>query len=230
MKAEIVSLTGEKTGDIELVDAVFGVALDDVRKDLLHRAVRYQLAKRRRGTRKTQERTEVSRTTAKFGRQKGGGRARHGSRKANIFVGGGVAHGPRVRSHAHDLPKKVRRLALAHALSARAAGEAVTVIDAAALDAPKTAAVRKALESFGARKALIVDVAFDANFRLAARNLDDVALLPVDGLNVYDILRRDRLVLTKAAVEAIQTRFAEWGVDAPASVARRAARLAEEAA
>ncbi len=208
MQAEVLTLSGDKAGAIELEDAVFGIAPDDIRRDILHRMVRYQLAKRRAGTHRTQERGEVSRTTAKFGRQKGGGRARHGSRKANIFVGGSVAHGPRPRDYSHDLPKRIRRLALAHALSARAGGEALIVLDDAVLDAPKTATLKGALDKLGVKNALIIAGAeVDANFAKAARNLKDVDVLPAQGLNVYDVLRRDTLVLTKAAVEAVHTRL-----------------------
>lgn len=209
MKHKVVTLAGEDAGEIDLADAVFGVAPDKIRKDILHRMVRYQLAKRRRGTHKTQERGEVSRTTAKLGRQKGGGRARHGSRKANIFVGGGVAHGPRPRSYAHDLPKRVRRMALAHALSARAAADALIVVEDVALEAPKTAALRAALAALGANDALVIGGAeLDRNFALAARNLASVDALPAAGLNVYDVLRHKTLVMTRAAVEAAQARVA----------------------
>lgn len=213
MKRKVVTLAGEAAGEIELDDAVFGVAPDQIRKDILHRMVRYQLAKRRAGTHKTKERGEVARTTAKLGRQKGGGRARHGSRKANIFVGGGVAHGPRPRSYAHGLPKRVRRLALSHALSARVGAEAFIVLEDAALESPKTGALKKALAGLGASDALIIGgPEVDANFALAARNLTDVDVLPAAGLNVYDVLRRKTLVMTRAAVDAVHARFA----DAPA--------------
>ncbi len=209
MKHKVVTLAGEDAGEIDLDDAVFGVAPDQIRKDILHRMVRYQLAKRRRGTHKTQERGEVSRTTAKLGRQKGGGRARHGSRKANIFVGGGVAHGPRPRSYAHDLPKRVRRMALAHALSARMGAEALIVVDDVTLESPKTAPLRTALMALGANNALIIGGAeLDRNFTLAARNLAGVDVLPSAGLNVYDVLRHKTLVMTRAAVEAAQARVA----------------------
>ena len=142
MELAVKTLAGKAAGKITLDDAIFGI--EDIRKDLLHRTVRWQLAKRQAGTHKTQTRSEVSVTTKKFIRQKGSGGARHGSRNAPIFVGGGVAHGPRVRSHAHDLPKKVRKLALAHALSSKVVAQSIMVIDAATLKEAKTKAFRPA--------------------------------------------------------------------------------------
>lgn len=208
MKSKVVTWAGKAAGDIELDDDVFGIAQDALRKDILHRMVRYQLAKRRAGTHKVQERGEVSRTGKKFGRQKGGGGARHGSRRANIFVGGSVAHGPRPRSYAHDLPKKVRRLALAHALSSRAGAAKLIVVSDEALDSPKTSAFGAQLKALGVSDALIIGGAeLDKNLVLAARNLAKVDALPVQGLNVYDVLKRDTLVMTQSAVEAVQARF-----------------------
>ncbi len=208
MKAKVVTWAGKAKGNIDLDDDVFGIALDDLRKDLLHRMVRYQLAKRRAGTHKVKERGEVARTGKKFGRQKGGGGARHGSRRANIFVGGGVSHGPRPRSYAHDLPKKVRRLALAHALSSRAGAERLVILDDDALETPKTADLRKALSGLKISDALVITGAeVNENLRLAGRNLDKIDVLPVQGLNVYDVLRHDTLVLTRTAVDAVHARF-----------------------
>jgi len=206
MQIEIRTLDGKSAGKAELDDAIFGIA--DIRADLLHRTVRWQLARRQAGTHKTQTRSEVSVTTKKSIRQKGSGGARHGSRNAPIFVGGGVAHGPRVRSHAHGLPKKVRKLALAHALSSKAKDNAVIVLDAAELDTPKTKALSEQLAGLGIENALVIDgVAVNENFARAARNIPNLDVLPVQGLNVYDILRRHTLVVTKAGLEGIKARF-----------------------
>lgn len=208
MKTDIFSLSAKKSGSVELDDAVFGIALADIRRDVLARMVRYQLAKRRAGTHKTQERGEVSRTKAKFGRQKGGGRARHGSRRANIFVGGSVAHGPRVRDHSFDLPKKVRRMALIHALSAKAAAGELIVLDKAEMKAPKTAELAKSLKALDVSNALVVAGAeVDLNFAKAAANIEQLDVLPVQGINVYDVLRRHKLVLTKDAVDSLHARL-----------------------
>lgn len=208
MKAKVVTWAGADAGEIDLDDDVFGIALDNLRKDILHRMVRYQLAKRRAGTHKVKERGEVSRTGKKFGRQKGGGGARHGSRRANIFVGGGVAHGPRPRSYAHDLPKKVRRMALAHALSSRAGAGRLIVVTDDAPETAKTAAFARNLSGLGVKDALVIGGQDLPNtLVLAARNLGAVDVLPVQGLNVYDVLKRDALILTTAAVDAIHQRF-----------------------
>lgn len=206
MQIEIRTLDGKSAGKAELDDAIFGIS--DIRADLLHRTVRWQLARRQAGTHKTQTRSEVSVTTKKSIRQKGSGGARHGSRNAPIFVGGGVAHGPRVRSHAHGLPKKVRKLALAHALSSKAKDNAVIVLDAAELDTPKTKALSEQLAGLGIENALVIDgVAVNENFARAARNIPNLDVLPVQGLNVYDVLRRRTLVVTKAGLEGIKARF-----------------------
>ncbi|MGF1463172.1 MAG: 50S ribosomal protein L4 [Maricaulaceae bacterium] len=207
MKLEIKTLSAESAGEIELADAVFG--LEDIRKDLLHRMVRWQLARRQRGTRRTKTRGEIARTKQKMYRQKGTGNARHGNRAAPQFVGGGRAHGPQVRSHDHDLPKKVRALALRHALSAKALSQDLVVIDQAVLDAPKTKALRVAFEALGLNNALIIGGAeIDGNFALAARNFPEIDVLPIQGANVYDILRRSKLVLTREAAENLQERLA----------------------
>jgi large subunit ribosomal protein L4 len=168
----------------------------------------YQLAKRQAGTHKTKARGEIRRTGAKFGRQKGGGRARHGSRRSGIFVGGAKAFGPRVRSHAIDLPKKIRALALRHALSAKAGSGELIVLDKAESKAAKAKDLRTAFDKLGLDNALIIDGAeVNQNFALAARNLSNIDVLPIQGINVYDILKRHKLVLTKAAVEALEARY-----------------------
>ena len=208
MKVDVIKLDASKAGQIELPDAVFGI--ETIRPDILQRCVVWQLAKRRAGTHKVQTRNENSRTGKKMYKQKGTGGARHGSRRAPQFVGGSRAFGPVVRSHEIDLPKKVRKLALRHALSSKALSGDLVVLDSAQLDAPKTAALKATLEKLGLTNALfIAGPEVDANFGLAARNLTHVDVLPNAGLNVYDVLRRQKLVLTRAAVEAIQARFAE---------------------
>lgn len=206
MDVSVKTLDGKAAGKLALDDAIFG--LEDIRSDILHRAVRWQLAKRQAGTHKTQSRSEVSVTTKKFIRQKGSGGARHGSRNAPIFVGGGVAHGPRVRSHGHGLPKAIRKLALANALSSKAKDGAIIVLDDAKLDAPKTKDLRGKLAGLGIENALIIGgISVDDNFAKAARNIPNVDVLPVIGLNVYDVMRRKTLVLTKDAVDGISQRF-----------------------
>ena len=205
MKTDVQTLEAKKAGTVELADSIFGL---EPRQDILHRMVTWQLAKRQAGTHKTQTRAEVSRTGAKLGNQKGGGRARHGSRRSGIFVGGGKAFGPVVRSHAIDLPKKMRALALKHALSAKSQAGELVVLDAATAEAPKTKALAEAFRKLGFDNALIVDGAeLNENFALAARNIVGIDVLPVQGINVYDILRRQKLVLTKAAVAALEARF-----------------------
>jgi len=209
MKLDVLKLDGSKAGSVELDDAIFGVA---PRADILHRVVRYQLAKRRAGTHDTQNRGEVSRTHSKFGKQKGSGGARHGSRNAPIFRGGGVAHGPHPRSHAHSLNKKVRALGMKMALSAKAAEGSLIILDQAALDAPKTKVLLENLGKLGLTNALVIGGAqVDTNFQLAARNVPNVDVLPAAGLNVYDVLRRHKLVLSREAIEAISARFASKG-------------------
>jgi large subunit ribosomal protein L4 len=207
MKLSVTKLDGKAAGDIELNDDVFGIK--EIRADLLQRCVVYQLAKRRAGTHKVQTRNENSRTGKKMYRQKGTGGARHGSRRAPQFVGGSRAFGPVVRSHAIDLPKKVRALALKHALSAKALSGDLVILDAATLKDPKTAALRITLGKLGWTKALIIAGAeVEKNFGLAARNIPHIDVLPNAGLNVYDILRAEKLVLTKDAVDAVHARFA----------------------
>jgi large subunit ribosomal protein L4 len=208
MKIDILALDGKKGGSLDLPDDIFGI--ETIRADILQRCVVWQLAKRRAGTHKIQVRNEVSRTGKKMYRQKGTGGARHGSRRAAQFVGGAKAHGPVVRSHEIGLPKKVRALALRHALSAKAKDGALVVLDQASLEKPRTAALRAQFAGLGIANALIIAGAeVDANFRLAARNIPDIDVLPNAGLNVYDVLRRKTLVLTKSAIEAITVRFSE---------------------
>lgn len=207
MKIDVVKLDAGKAGSVDLDDAIFGI--EEIRADILQRAVKWQLSRRQAGTHKTKERSEISRTKKKMYRQKGTGGARHGARSAPIFVGGGVAHGPRVRSHATDLPKKVRALALKHALSSKVGAKQLIVLDEARLDAPKTKELSAKLEKLGVSNALVIDgETLDENFARAARNLPNFDVLPAQGLNVYDVLRRDTLVLTKAAVEKINERLA----------------------
>jgi large subunit ribosomal protein L4 len=205
MKTKVLTFDNTQAGEIELSDAIFGL---EPRQDLIQRVIVWQLAKRRAGTHKTKTRGEVNRTTKKVYKQKGTGSARHGARSAPLFVGGGKAMAPVVRSHEFDLPKKVRALGLKHALSAKLRDEKLIVVDEAVAKDAKTKALAQRLGKFGAGSTLIVDGAFDAKFSLSARNLANVALLPAAGLNVYDILRRDTLVLTKAAVQAIEERLA----------------------
>ncbi|WP_259780400.1 50S ribosomal protein L4 [Aestuariispira ectoiniformans] len=205
MKAKVITLDNKAAGDIELADEVFGVP---VRKDILARMVNYQLAKRRAGTHKVKNRSEVNATGAKMFRQKGTGRARHGDAKVSQFRGGGRAFGPVVRDHGHSLPKKVRQLALKSALSAKQADGKLIILDDAAVSSPKTAELLSKLTGLGLSNALIVSGnEVDGNFALASRNVVNVDVLPTQGANVYDILRRDTLVLTKAAVEGLEARL-----------------------
>lgn len=205
MKTKVLNLDNKASGEIDLSDAIFGLT---PRADLIQRVVVWQLAKRRAGTHKILTRGEVNRTKKKFGNQKGGGGARHGQRSAPLFTGGAKAMGPVPHSHEFDLPKKVRALGLKHALSVKAQNGSIVVLDEAKVAAVKTGALAKQLAGIGAANALVVDGAFDKNFELSARNLADVSLLPAAGLNVYDIMRSEKLVLTTAAVKAIEERLA----------------------
>jgi len=208
MKLDVVTLDAGSAGSIDLPDDIFGI--EDIRGDILQRVVTWQLAKRRSGNHKIQVRNEVSRTGKKMYKQKGTGGARHGSRRAAQFVGGAKAHGPVVRSHAFDLNKKFRALGLKHALSSKAKAGTLIVLDTVAVDAPKTAALRARFDKLGWKNVLIIaGPEVDGAFKLAARNIPNVDVLPNAGLNVYDILRRQTLVLTRDAVDAIQARFAE---------------------
>ncbi len=205
MQTDVTTLDAKKAGTVDLSDEVFGL---EPREDILHRMVRYQLAKRRAGTRSVQDRSEVSATTAKMYRQKGTGRARHGSRRVNLFRGGGKSFGPKPRSHAIELPKKVRALALRHALSAKVKTDSLIVIDKCELKEPKTRELRDRFAKLGLGSALIIDGdEVQLAFSQAARNLPNIDVLPVQGINVYDILRHEKLVLTKAALEALEARF-----------------------
>ena len=205
MKIDISTLDGGSAGSVELDEAIFGL---EPRPDLLQRCVRWQLAKRQAGTHKTKGRSEIDRTTKKLYKQKGSGNARHGAASAPQFRGGGRAFGPVARSHAHDLPKKVRALALKHALSAKAKDAALIVVDDVRLEEAKTKALKERFGRLGLSSALIIGgVEVDAGFRKAARNIPNVDVLPVQGINVYDILRREKLVLTRAAVDALEARF-----------------------
>jgi large subunit ribosomal protein L4 len=206
MDITVKTLDGGDAGTLALSDDIFGL---DPRTDILHRVVRWQLAKRRAGTHDVKNRAEIWRTGKKLYKQKGTGHARHGSARVAQFRGGGRAFGPVVRSHAHDLPKKVRALGLKHALSTKARNGGLIVIDTASIDAAKTKALKANFAKLGLASALIIDgAAVEVNFGLAARNIPQIDVLPVQGINVYDILRRDTLVLTKAAVDALNARFA----------------------
>ena len=204
MKAKILKLDAAEAGEIELNDSIFGL---EPRVDLIQRVIVWQLAKRRAGTHKVLTRGEINRTKKKLYRQKGTGQARHGARSAPLFVGGAKAMGPVQHSHAFDLPKKVRALGLRHALSEKAKRGALVVIDSAKSESIKTGALAKQFGKLGLDNALVVDGEFDKNFELSARNLAGIGLLPASGLNVYDILHRDKLVLTTAAIKAIEERL-----------------------
>ena len=205
MKVKTTTLDGKAGSDIELNDDIFGV---EARADILHRVVTWQLEKRRGTARAARERSDVARTGKKFGRQKGGGTARHGDRKAPIFIGGGKAHGPRVRDFGHSLNKKIRTLGLKMALSDKAKGGKLIVVDTLELKDAKTKALSGRLTKLDlGRRALFIDGdAVDAGFRQASANLIGVDSLPAIGANVYDILRADSLVLTRAAVEKLEAR------------------------
>ena len=205
MELKVTTLEGKDAGSVQLSDAIFGL---EPRADILHRCVTWQLSRRQAGTHRTKGRSEINRTSKKLYKQKGTGNARHGAASAPQFRGGGRAFGPVVRSHAIDLPKKVRALALKHALSSKAKAEQIIVLDTANLADPKTKALKERLEKLGISSVLFVDGAqVEQNIALAARNLPYVDVLPIQGINVYDILRRDTLVLTKAAVDALEARF-----------------------
>ncbi|MBB6012814.1 50S ribosomal protein L4 [Aquamicrobium lusatiense] len=205
MDIKITTLAGQDAGKVQLSDEIFGL---DPREDILQRVVRWQLAKKQQGTHKAKGRSEIARTGAKMYKQKGTGRARHHSARAPQFRGGGKAHGPVVRSHEHDLPKKVRALGLKHALSAKAKASSIIVVDELKLAEAKTKSLVASLQSLGLTNALVIGGAeLDANFKLAATNIPNIDVLPVQGINVYDILRRGTLVLSKAAVEALEERF-----------------------
>jgi large subunit ribosomal protein L4 len=205
MKFDMTSIDGSSAGSMELSDDVFGL---EPRVDLIARMVRWQLAKRQAGTHKTLGRADIHRTGKKMYKQKGTGGARHGSARVPQFRGGGRAMGPVLRSHAHDLPKKVRALALKHALSAKLRDGGIIVWDKADLAEAKTATLRAEFDKASLKSVLIIDGAeLQTNFANAARNIPHVDVLPVQGINVYDIIRREKLVLTRAAVDALEARF-----------------------
>ncbi|WP_170476941.1 50S ribosomal protein L4 [Ruegeria arenilitoris] len=204
MKLDVIKLDGKKAGNIELDAELFGL---EPRADILHRVVRWQRNNAQAGTHKVKTRSETSYSTKKIYRQKGTGGARHGDRNAPIFRKGGIYKGPTPRSHGHDLPKKFRKLGLRHALSAKAkAGELVVIENAEAEG--KTAALAKQVANLGWKRALVIDGAtVNEGFLKASRNIEGLDILPSMGANVYDILKRDTLVLTKAAVEALEARL-----------------------
>jgi large subunit ribosomal protein L4 len=205
MELKIKNWENSDVGTLEVSDAVFGA---EVRSDILHRVVTWQLAKRRAGTHKVQERSEVNVTKTRFGRQKGGGRARHGSKNANLFRGGGVSHGPRVRSHGFSLPKKIRAMGMRCALSAKAQAGQLIMLDSADAGSAKTKDLKAKLDALGIKSALFVGGAeVNDDLRRATSNLIGIDVLPQQGANVYDILRRENLVMTREAVEHLQERL-----------------------
>jgi len=205
MKLDVKTLDDKTAGSVDLDDKIFGL---EPRADILHRCVRYQLAKRQAGTHSTLGRSDVRGTTKKMVKQKGSGGARHGNKKVNIFRGGAKSFGPTPRSHAHDLTKKFRALGLRHALSAKAKANELLILEDVNADNAKTKGLKAQFEKLGLSKVLIIDGAeVNEQFGRAARNLPEVDVLPIQGINVYDILRREKLVLTKAAVEALEARF-----------------------
>ena len=204
MKLDVIKLDGKAAGSIDLGDDIFGL---EPRVDILHRVVRWQRNNAQAGTHKVKTRRETSYSTKKIYRQKGTGGARHGDRNAPIFRGGGIYKGPTPRSHGHDLPKKVRQMGLKHALSSKVKDGSLVVIDEAQSDG-KTAALAKMVKNLGWKRALIIDgAAVDIGFAKAASNIEGLDILPTMGANVYDILKRDTLVLTKAGVEALEARL-----------------------
>jgi large subunit ribosomal protein L4 len=205
MKIKSLNLDNKAAGDVELNDAIFGL---EPRADLIQRVVIWQLAKRRSGQHKVLTRGEINRTKHRVGKQKGGGVARHGARSAPLFVGGAKAMGPVSHSHEFDLPKKVKALGLRHALSSKAKAGSIVILDEAKSKDVKTGTLAKQFGKMGVGKALVIDAEFDKNFQLSARNLADVNLLPMAGINVYDIMKSGTLVLTKAAITAIEARLA----------------------
>jgi large subunit ribosomal protein L4 len=205
MDMKITTLEGKEAGSVSLSDEIFGL---EPRADIIQRCVNWQLARRQRGTHKTKDRSEIWRTGKKMYGQKGTGGARHGSARVPQFRGGGRAFGPVVRSHAIDLPKKVRALALKHALSSKAKAGAIVVMDKASLTEAKTKSLIAQFGKLSLANALIIDGAeLDANFAISARNIPNIDVLPIQGINVYDIMRRKTLVLTRAAVDALEARF-----------------------
>ena len=205
MKADAIKLDGKKAGSVDLDDAIFGL---EPRSDILHRVVRWQRNKAQAGTHKVKTRSEVKYSTKKIYRQKGTGGARHGARSAPIFRGGGIYKGPTPRSHGHELTKKFRKLGLRHALSAKAKAGELVILDKAELKDAKTGALAKAIKENGWKRVLVIDGAeVNDNFARAAANISGIDILPSMGANVYDILKRDTLVITKAGLEALEARL-----------------------
>jgi len=205
MDIKITTLGGKDAGQVKLSEEIFGL---EPRDDILQRVVRWQLAKKQQGTHQAKGRADIARTGGKMYKQKGTGRARHSSARAPQFRGGGKAHGPVARSHEHDLPKKVRALGLKHALSAKAKASSIIIVDELKLTEAKTKALVASFATLGLTNALVIGgVELDQNFKRAATNIPNIDVLPVRGINVYDILRRGTLVLSKAAVEALEERF-----------------------
>jgi large subunit ribosomal protein L4 len=204
MKTKVLNLDNKAAGDVELDDAIFGL---EPRADLIQRVVVWQLAKRRAGTHKILTRAEIDRTKKKSIKQKGSGGARHGARSAPLFVGGAKAMGPVNHSHEFDLPKKVKALGLRHALSSKAKSGSLVILDEAKSKDIKTKILAEQFGKLGVGKALVIDAEFDSNFQMSARNLADVSLLPMAGINVYDIMKSGTLVLTSAAIKAIEARL-----------------------
>ena len=205
MELKVTSLDGKNSGSLTVSDTIFGL---EPRTDLIHRCVVWQLAKRRSGTHAVKNRADIHRTGKKMYKQKGTGSARHGSARVNLFRGGGRSFGPHPRSHEIGLPKKVRALALKHALSAKAKDDGIVIIETLDVKEAKTKVLLSQFEKLGLSNALIVDGAEVADsVRAAARNIPNIDVLPIAGINVYDILRRQKLVLTRAAVDALEARF-----------------------
>ncbi|TYB88522.1 50S ribosomal protein L4 [Oceaniovalibus sp. ACAM 378] len=205
MKLDVINLDGGNAGSVDLGEEIFGL---EPRADILHRMVRWQRNNAQAGTHKVKTRSEVKYSTKKIYRQKGTGGARHGARSAPIFRGGGIYKGPTPRSHGHELTKKFRKLGLRHALSAKMAEGSIVIIDAADMAEIKTAMLAKQVKALGWKRALIIDgTAVNENFARAAANIDGLDVLPTMGANVYDILKRDTLVITKAGLEALEARL-----------------------
>jgi len=205
MELNVKTLEGKDAGKVSLSEAIFGL---EPREDILARVIRWQLPKKQQGTHQAKGRADVWRTGAKMYKQKGTGRARHHSARAPQFRGGGKAHGPVARSHEHDLPKKVRALGLRHALSAKIKADELIIIDDLVANEAKTKALAGVFATLGLTNALFIGGAeLDGNFKLAAQNIPNIDVLPIQGINVYDIVRRGKLVLSKAAVEALEERF-----------------------
>lgn len=207
MKINVIDISSKASGTTSLSDAIFGL---EPRKDILHRTVVYQLAKRRAGTHKVKNRAEITATTKKMYKQKGTGSARHGSKKVPQFRGGGRAFGPHPRDHSIKLTKKFRKLALKHALSSKLKDGNIVILSEAKLSKPKTSLLVKNLQKMAVDSALFIDAQeFDKNFELATMNIPNIDILPVQGINVYDMLKRDKLFITKAALKEIEGRLNE---------------------